>query len=74
MKNGRFICLLLLVSAMLAGCTSDHILHMRDGSSVVVEGKPHLDSATKMLMYTDVYGRTQAVNLEDVRSMSRLHN
>ncbi|MBK4727986.1 YgdI/YgdR family lipoprotein [Pantoea agglomerans] len=66
--------MVLMMMGVLAGCTSDHILHMRDGSTVVVEGKPHLDNATKMLIYTDATGRTQAVNLDEVQGMSRLKN
>lgn len=49
-------------------------MHMRDGSTVVVEGKPHLDKASRMLVYTDATGRTQAVNLDEVKGMSRLKN
>ena len=32
--------MVLMMVGGLAGCTSDHIMHMRDGSTVVVEGKP----------------------------------
>ncbi|WP_455811081.1 YgdI/YgdR family lipoprotein [Pseudomonas graminis] len=66
--------IVLIAMGLLAGCSSDHILHMRDGSTVVVEGKPHLDNATKMLIYTDATGRTQAVNLDEVQGMSRVKN
>jgi len=38
----------------------------------VVEGKPHLDNATKMLVDTAATGRTQAVNLDEVQGLSRL--
>ncbi|WP_244633729.1 YgdI/YgdR family lipoprotein [Erwinia persicina] len=74
MSNRMTGCMLLMLVGLLAGCSSDHILHMRDGSTVVVEGKPHLDRATQMLVYTDATGRTQAVNLQEVKSMSRVKN
>ena len=74
MNQGIAGCLLLLMVGLLASCSSDHIMHMRDGSTVVVEGKPHLDKAIRMLVYTDATGRTQAVNLDEVKGMSRLKN
>ncbi|MEJ5064659.1 YgdI/YgdR family lipoprotein [Erwinia sp. MYb375] len=74
MNKMRVSAMGVMMMGLLVGCASDHILHMRDGSTVVVEGKPHLDNATKMLIYTDATGRTQAVNLDEVQGMSRLKN
>lgn len=63
-----------LISAvvLLSGCANDHIMHMRDGSTKVVEGKPEIDKATGMVIYTDETGKQQAVNQADIKDMSSL--
>ncbi|MCP1437269.1 hypothetical protein J3D56_000705 [Erwinia persicina] len=63
---------LIAVATLLSGCANDHIIHMRDGSTKVVEGKPEIDKATGMVIYTDESGRQQAVNQADIKEMSSL--
>ena len=38
----KLACALTLLAGglLLAGCSSDHVLQMKDGSTVVVQGKP----------------------------------
>ncbi|WP_075180643.1 YgdI/YgdR family lipoprotein [Pantoea sp. 1.19] len=59
--------LLMLVALMLAGCASQPwMMQMKNGQTVVVDGKPQLDQASGMMMYTDERGIRQAVNSHDV--------
>jgi len=63
---------LIAAAVLLTGCTSNHVLHMRDGSTRVVEGKPEKDKATGMVIYKDENGVQQAVNQHDIKEMSGL--
>lgn len=74
MKNKLIVVAMLAATALLAGCSSDHIMHMKDGSTVVVQGKPQKDKATGMVIYTDENGKQQAVNQADIKEMSSLNN
>ncbi|WP_338567608.1 YgdI/YgdR family lipoprotein [Erwinia sp. E_sp_B01_3] len=47
---------------------------MKDGSTKVVQGKPQVDKATGMVVYTDENGRQQAVNQDQIKEMSDLNN
>ncbi|OON41466.1 hypothetical protein BTJ39_05785 [Izhakiella australiensis] len=63
-----------LLSATLTACASNAwMLHMKDGSSVVAQGKPEMDSTTHEVIYTDENGQQQAVNETDIQSMSRVN-
>lgn len=73
MKNLTYIAGILAAGLLLAGCSSDHILQMKDGSTVVVQGKPRLDSATGMVIYTDENGQQQAVNQDQIKEMGSLN-
>ncbi|WP_380180877.1 YgdI/YgdR family lipoprotein [Kalamiella sp. sgz302252] len=68
----RLLFPLIAAFTLLGGCSSDHILHMRDGSTKVVQGKPEIDKATGMVIYTDETGRQQAVNQADIEEMGSL--
>lgn len=72
MKKSFCIAGILVGGLLLAGCSSDHVLQMKDGSTVVVQGKPKVDSATGMVIYTDENGQQQAVNQEQIKEMSSL--
>lgn len=63
---------MIAATVLSGGCANDHILHMRDGSTKVVEGKPEIDKATGMVIYTDETGKQQAVNQAEIRDMSSL--
>jgi hypothetical protein len=73
MKKFSYIAGILAGGLLLAGCSSDHILQMKDGSTVVVQGKPKVDSATGMVIYTDENGQQQAVNQDQIKEMSSLN-
>ncbi|CAX59240.1 MULTISPECIES: YgdI/YgdR family lipoprotein [Erwinia] len=72
----KLACALTLLAGglLLAGCSSDHVLQMKDGSTVVVQGKPEVDKATGMVMYTDENGKQQAVNQDQIKEMNSLNN
>ncbi|WP_158785310.1 YgdI/YgdR family lipoprotein [Pantoea sp. BAV 3049] len=74
MKNKLIMAIILATTALLAGCSSDHVMQMKDGSTVVVQGKPQEDKATGMVIYTDENGKQQAVNQADIKEMSSLKN
>ncbi|MGB9097659.1 YgdI/YgdR family lipoprotein [Erwinia sp.] len=74
MKKLAYTLTLLAGGLLLAGCSSDNVLHMKDGSTVVVQGKPEVDKATGMVMYTDENGKQQAVNQDQIKEMTTLNN
>ncbi|MGE9553579.1 YgdI/YgdR family lipoprotein [Erwinia amylovora] len=74
MKNKLIVVATLATTVLLAGCSSDHILQMKDGSTLVVQGKPQQDKSTGMVIYTDENGKQQAVNQADIKEMSSLNN
>lgn len=73
MKKFSYIAGILAGGLLLTGCSSDHILQMKDGTTVVVQGKPKADSATGMVIYTDENGQQQAVNQDQIKEMSSLN-
>lgn len=73
MKTLTYLVAVLAGSLLLAGCSSDHVMQMKDGSTVVVQGKPQVDSATGMVVYTDENGQQQAVNQDQIKEMSSLN-
>jgi len=74
MKNKLMVVAILTANTLLAGCSSDHIMHMKDGRTVIVQGDPQQDKATGMMIYTDENGQQQAVNQADIKDMSNLNN
>ncbi len=70
MKKMLLMASVLMAGTLLAGCTNNHILHMNDGRTLVVQGKPQVDKATGMVLYTDENGKQQAVNQADIKEMS----
>lgn len=65
---------LAFTGTLLTGCSSDRLLHLNDGSTRVVTGKPQLDKATGMVIYTDEKGQQQAVNQSEIKGMSDIGN
>ncbi len=72
MKKTAYALALLAGALLLAGCSSDHVMQMKDGRTVVVQGKPQVDKATGMVVYTDENGQQQAVNQDQIKEMSSL--
>ncbi|KGT95971.1 lipoprotein [Erwinia typographi] len=72
MKKTAYALALLAGGLLLAGCSSDHVMQMKDGRTVVVQGKPQVDKATGMVVYTDENGQQQAVNQDQIKEMSSL--
>lgn len=74
MKKTAYALVLLTGGLLLSGCANDHVLQMKDGTTKVVQGKPQVDKATGMVIYTDENGRQQAVNQDQIKEMSDLNN
>ncbi|WP_034914182.1 MULTISPECIES: YgdI/YgdR family lipoprotein [Erwinia] len=74
MKKTLLLLSVLAAGSVLAGCSNDHIMHMKDGSTVVVQGKPKIDDATGMVLYTDENGKEQAVNQNNIKDMNSIND
>ncbi|MCX8955821.1 YgdI/YgdR family lipoprotein [Erwinia psidii] len=74
MKSRLIIALITLAGTGLTGCADNHIMHMKNGNTVVVQGKPHTDKASGMVIYTDENGTQQAVSKADIKDISNLKN
>lgn len=72
MKKMLMFVSLLAAGLAMTGCADNHLLHMKDGTTKVVEGKPELDKATGMIIYTDESGKQQAVQQSDIEGMDSL--
>nr|WP_024967798.1 YgdI/YgdR family lipoprotein [Pantoea sp. IMH] len=72
MKTMLMFVSLLAAGLVMTGCADNHLLHMKDGTTKVVEGKPELDKATGMIIYTDESGKQQAVQQSDIAGMDSL--
>lgn len=72
MKKPAYASAFLAATLLLAGCSSDHVMQMKDGRTVVVQGKPKVDKATGMVVYTDENGQVQAVNQAQIRVIDTL--
>ncbi len=74
MKKMLILMSLLTSGLLLAGCTNDHILHTRDGHTLVVEGKPQVDEDTGLITYKDIYGHEQQINRDQIKDISSVGN
>ncbi|MEM6159643.1 YgdI/YgdR family lipoprotein [Erwinia sp. P6884] len=74
MKKTLMFLSVLTAGIVITGCADNHIVHMKDGTTKVVEGKPELDKATGMIFYTDESGNKQAVKQSDIAEMDSLDN
>lgn len=72
MKKTLMLLSLLAAGFAMTGCADNHLLHMKDGTTKVVEGKPEPDKATGMIIYTDESGKQQAVQQSDIEGMDSL--
>ncbi len=54
---------------VLAGCSSNYVMHTNDGRTIVAEGKPVVDKDTGMISYKDANGNKQQLNRSDVKEM-----
>ncbi|MFA1237356.1 YgdI/YgdR family lipoprotein [Serratia odorifera] len=61
-----------LISAFLAGCSSNYAIHTNDGRTIISEGKPSEDNATGLIKYKDANGTQQQINRDEVREMSEI--
>ena len=55
---------------VLAGCSSNYVMHTNDGRTIVSDGKPQVDNETGMISYKDANGNQQQIYRNDVREMT----
>lgn len=55
---------------VLAGCSSNYVMHTNDGRTIVSDGKPQVDNETGMISYKDANGNQQQINRNDVKEMT----
>ena len=68
---------ILAASALLfiSGCSSNQSVKTSDGSTIITDGKPEVDSDTGLVSYKNAEtGKTEQINRSEVKSMSELEN
>lgn len=63
-----------MLSALLAGCSSNYAIHTLDGRTIISEGKPKTDDATGMISYTDAWGNKQQINQNTIKEMQEIND
>lgn len=77
MRATHLITPILAASALLfiSGCSSNQSVKTTDGSTIVTDGKPKVDSDTGLVSYKNAEtGKTEQINRSEVKSMSELDN
>lgn len=77
MRAKHLITPILAASALLfiSGCSSNQSVKTTDGSTIVTDGKPQVDSDTGLVSYKNAEtGKTEQINRSEVKSMSELDN
>ncbi len=72
MKTGYFVASAIVLSAMLAGCSSNYAIQTNDGRTIVSEGKPKVDKETGLIKYKDAWGKERQIAQTDVKVMSEI--
>ena len=58
---------MLLVTALLAGCSSHYVVALKNGQRIVAAAKPRLEGFN--FIFTDLSGRTNSVPSSQVRAI-----
>ncbi|MBT9432957.1 YgdI/YgdR family lipoprotein [Candidatus Sodalis endolongispinus] len=69
MKKVFSVCSAVILSAFIAGCSSNYAMHTNDGRTIVSDGKPKVDDQTGMISYEDANGTKQQIARTDVKEM-----
>lgn len=72
MKRGYLLASTLVLSALLAGCSSNYAIQTNDGRTIVSEGKPKVDKDTGLIKYKDAWGKERQIAQTDVKVMSEI--
>lgn len=72
MKRGYLLASALVLSALLAGCSSNYAIQTNDGRTIVSEGKPKVDKDTGLIKYKDAWGKERQIAQTDVKVMSEI--
>ncbi|ACS86770.1 YgdI/YgdR family lipoprotein [Musicola paradisiaca] len=72
MKHKVLATVALIAPFLIAGCASNYVLTTQDGDAIIAEGKPSVDEETGMIAFTDVWGRQQQLNKDNVKQIERV--
>ncbi|MGC6388791.1 YgdI/YgdR family lipoprotein [Ewingella sp. S1.OA.A_B6] len=72
MKTGYLLASAVILSTLLAGCSSNYAIQTNDGRTIVSEGKPKIDRDTGLIKYKDAWGKQRQIAQTDVKVMSEL--
>lgn len=70
MKKTAAVISALMLTFILAACSSNYVMHTNDGRTIVADGKPKVDDETGMISYTDANGTEQQINRSEVKEMA----
>ena len=69
MKKLVAVMSLALVTLTVAGCSSDYVLHKKNGEMIITHGKPEVDDDNGLITYEDVAGNEHAINRDQIIQM-----
>lgn len=72
MKKRYLVASALVLSALLAGCSSNYAIQTNDGRTIVSEGKPKVDRDTGLIKYKDAWGKERQIAQTDVKVMTEV--
>jgi len=72
MKKRYLVTSALVLSALLAGCSSNYAIQTNDGRTIVSEGKPRVDRDTGLIKYKDAWGKERQIAQTDVKVMTEI--
>jgi len=72
MKKGYLLVSAVMLSALLAGCSSNYAIQTNDGRTIVSEGKPKVDKDTGLIKYKDAWGKHREITQTNVKVISEI--
>ncbi len=58
----KSLLMMVLVSLVLAGCTTRYQVRMNNGTTFTTKGRPRFDAKRNLWFYTDANGQTNAIS------------
>lgn len=59
----------LSLSVLVSGCSSDYVMATKDGKMIKTSGKPTIDKSTGLVKYTDESGNEVQINGDEISSI-----
>lgn len=72
MKKRYVVSSVLVLAALLTGCSNNYAIQTNDGRTIVSEGKPKVDRDTGLIKYKDAWGKERQIAQTDVKVMSEI--